>query len=113
MEDGVSAAPWSQDQGQPARRPPRRELRMGFVLDVADFGARPAPLRSDVQRRLPLLVGAMLAACGTGLDTDANSLNIAFDKLHGVINRHGVVNAPARAIYIKDDVLVGVLVLEE
>jgi serine/threonine protein kinase len=40
---------------------------MGFVLDVADFGARPAPLRSDVQRRLPLLVGAMLAACGTGL----------------------------------------------
>jgi hypothetical protein len=40
---------------------------MGFVLDVADFGARPAPLRSDVQRRLPLLVSAMLATCGTGL----------------------------------------------
>jgi hypothetical protein len=42
---------------------------MGFVLDVADFGARPAPLRSDVQRRLPLLVSAMLTACGTGLGT--------------------------------------------
>jgi hypothetical protein len=41
---------------------------MGFVLDVADFGARPAPLRSDVQRRLPLLVSAMLATSGTGLD---------------------------------------------
>jgi hypothetical protein len=67
MEDGVSAAPWSQGQGQPARRPPRRQLRMGLVLDVADFGARPAPLRSDVQRRLPLLVSAMLAACGTSL----------------------------------------------
>ncbi|HTU75980.1 MAG TPA: hypothetical protein VMG38_20885 [Trebonia sp.] len=67
MEDGVSAAPWSQGQGQSARRPPRRQLRMGLVLDVADFGARPAPLRSDVQRRLPLLVSAMLAACGIGL----------------------------------------------
>jgi Protein kinase domain len=67
MEDGVSAAPWSQGQGQSARRPPRRQLRMGFVLDVADFGARPAPLRSDVQRRLPLLVSAMLGACGIGL----------------------------------------------
>ncbi len=42
---------------------------MGFVLDVADFGARSAPLRSDVQRRLPLLVSAMLDACGTGLGT--------------------------------------------
>ncbi|HUN33225.1 MAG TPA: serine/threonine-protein kinase [Trebonia sp.] len=42
---------------------------MGFVLDVADFGARPAPARSDVQRRLPLLVSAMLAASGTGLAT--------------------------------------------
>jgi len=69
MGDGVSAAPWSQGQGRPARRPARRELRMGFVLDVADFGARPAPLRSDVQRRLPVLVSAMLAASGTGLDT--------------------------------------------
>jgi Protein kinase domain len=69
MEDGVSATLWSQGQGQPARRPPRRQLRMGFVLDVADFGARPAPARSDVQRRLPVLVSAMLAACGTGLGT--------------------------------------------
>jgi hypothetical protein len=40
---------------------------MGFVLDVADYGARPAPLRSDVQRRLPRLVSGMLASCGTTL----------------------------------------------
>ena len=40
---------------------------MGFVLDVADYGARPASLRSDVQRRLPRLVSGMLANCGTTL----------------------------------------------
>jgi hypothetical protein len=42
-------------------------LRMGFVLDVTGYGARSAPLRSDVQRRLPGLVGEMLANCGMGL----------------------------------------------
>ena len=40
---------------------------MGFVLDVAGYGARPAPLRSDVQRRLPRLVSEMLANCGIDL----------------------------------------------
>ncbi|HEX4832488.1 MAG TPA: hypothetical protein VH478_15500 [Trebonia sp.] len=40
---------------------------MGFVLDVADYGARSAPLRSEVQRRLPVLAGAMLAGCGIAL----------------------------------------------
>jgi len=40
---------------------------MGFILDVAGYGARSAPLRSDVQRRLPRLVSEMLANCGMDL----------------------------------------------
>jgi Protein kinase domain len=42
---------------------------MGFVLDVADYGARPAPQRSDVQRRLPVLVATMLGDCGIELES--------------------------------------------
>jgi hypothetical protein len=45
-----------------------RKLRMGFVLDVVGYGARLAPLRSDVQRRLPRLVSAMLLQCGLALE---------------------------------------------
>jgi hypothetical protein len=41
---------------------------MGFVLDVADYGARSAPQRSDVQRRLPVLVATMLGDCGITLE---------------------------------------------
>jgi hypothetical protein len=44
-------------------------LRMGFVLDVVGYGARPAPLRSEVQRRLPRLVAAMLGNCGFRLES--------------------------------------------
>jgi hypothetical protein len=40
---------------------------MGFVLDVAGYGARSAPLRTDVQRRLPSMVSEMLANCGMDL----------------------------------------------
>jgi hypothetical protein len=40
---------------------------MGFVLDVAGYGARTAPGRDDVQRRLRQLVVAVLAACGLAL----------------------------------------------
>src|ERR1700744_3098230 len=50
-----------------ARRPSGRALRMGFVLDVAGYGARTAPGRDDVQRRLRQLVVAALAACGLAL----------------------------------------------
>ncbi len=42
---------------------------MGFVLDVAGYGARSAPLRSDVQRRLPRLVSTMLLQCGMTLES--------------------------------------------
>lgn len=41
---------------------------MGFALDVVGYGARSAPMRSDIQRRLPSLVAAMLAACGISLE---------------------------------------------
>jgi hypothetical protein len=44
-------------------------LRMGFVLDVVGYGARSAPLRSDVQRRLPRLVSTMLLQCGMTLES--------------------------------------------
>lgn len=37
---------------------------MGFVLDVAGYGVRTAPMQNDVQRRLPPLVSSMLAKCG-------------------------------------------------
>lgn len=40
---------------------------MGFVLDVAGYGARPAPTQNEVQRRLPLLVIDSLADCGMDL----------------------------------------------
>src|SRR6185437_7122527 len=42
---------------------------MGFVLDVADYGARSAPLQNEVQRRLPPLVINTLAKCGMDLDS--------------------------------------------
>src|SRR6516164_6805038 len=68
MGDGVSTESRRQDHVRPPRGPrAARTLRMGFVLDVAGWGARPAPLRSDVQRRLPLLVSEMLKYCGTDL----------------------------------------------
>jgi hypothetical protein len=41
---------------------------MGFVLDVAGYGARTAPLQSEVQRRLPALVAHMLRKCGMDFD---------------------------------------------
>jgi Protein kinase domain len=41
---------------------------MGFVLDVAGYGARTAPLQNEVQRRLPPLVIKTLAECGMDLD---------------------------------------------
>jgi hypothetical protein len=41
---------------------------MGFVLDVAGYGARSAPLQNEVQRRLPPLVVNALAECGMDLD---------------------------------------------
>jgi hypothetical protein len=43
-------------------------LRIGFVLDVAGYGARSAPLQNEAQRRLPPLVINSLAECGMDLD---------------------------------------------
>lgn len=42
---------------------------MGFVLDVAGYGARAVPDRDDVQQRLRQLVVATLAECGLKLDS--------------------------------------------
>src|ERR1700689_3455174 len=52
-----------------ARGQSGRALRMGFVLDVARYGARAVPDRDDVQRRLRQLVVATLAECGLKLDS--------------------------------------------
>lgn len=68
MGDGVAAEPWGQGQAPPARSQSGRKLRMGFVLDVAGYGARSAPLQNEVQRRLPPLVVNTLAKCGMDLD---------------------------------------------
>ncbi|HEY6788429.1 MAG TPA: hypothetical protein VI365_14075 [Trebonia sp.] len=69
MGDGVSAGPRGLDPARPSRGVTRRKLRMGFVLDVVGYGARSAPLRSDVQRRLPRLVSTMLLQCGMALES--------------------------------------------
>jgi hypothetical protein len=42
---------------------------MGFVLDVASYGARAAPARIDVERRLPSLIRQTLGACGLSLES--------------------------------------------
>jgi Protein kinase domain len=68
MGDGVAAEPRGHGQAPPARSQSGRMLRMGFVLDVAGYGARSAPLRNEVQRRLPPLVVNTLAECGMDLD---------------------------------------------
>ena len=67
---------WAQDVGTArpgsgasgARRQSGRALRMGFVLDVAGYGARSVPGRDSVQERLRRLVVATLAECGLRLD---------------------------------------------
>jgi hypothetical protein len=67
MVNGVAAGPRGQGQAPPARSQSGRKLRMGFVLDVAGYGARTAPMQNDIQRRLPPLVSLMLAKCGMDL----------------------------------------------
>ncbi len=69
MGDGVSAGARRRDQARPERGVAERKLRMGFVLDVVGYGARSAPLRSDVQRRLPRLVSTMLLQSGMALES--------------------------------------------
>lgn len=51
---------------------PGRKLRIGFVLDVAGYGARPAPVQAVVQQRLPELVRQVLARCGLRLANSAD-----------------------------------------
>jgi tRNA A-37 threonylcarbamoyl transferase component Bud32 len=68
MGDGVAAEPRGQGQAPPARSQSGRKLRMGFVLDVAGYGARSAPLQNEVQQRLPPLVINSLAECEMDLD---------------------------------------------
>ena len=68
MGDVVPAGSREREPARPSRGVTARKLRMGFVLDVAGYGARSAPLRSDVQRRLPRLVSTMLLQCGMELE---------------------------------------------
>ena len=68
MGDGVAAEPRGQGQAPPVRTQSGRMLRIGFVLDVAGYGARSAPLQNEAQRRLPPLVVNSLAECGMDLD---------------------------------------------
>src|SRR5215469_3467662 len=69
MGDGGSAGSLGDHQAQSSHTRPSRMLRMGFALDVVGYGARLAPLRSEVQRRLPRLVAAMLGNCGFRLES--------------------------------------------
>jgi hypothetical protein len=64
MGDGVAAK--ARGHGQAPRG---RTIRMGFVLDVVGYGARAAPERIDVERRLPPLIRQTLGACGLSLDS--------------------------------------------
>jgi O-acetyl-ADP-ribose deacetylase (regulator of RNase III) len=52
-----------------APAPAWKKLRMGFVIDVVGYGARPALSQETVQRRLPLLLERVLRECGASLDT--------------------------------------------
>jgi hypothetical protein len=49
------------------------KLRMGFVLDVAGWGARAAPSQREVQRRLLLIAERVSAKCGLRLTDDKDS----------------------------------------
>jgi hypothetical protein len=69
MVNGVATERRGQSQALQARHQSGRKLRMGFVLDVAGYGARTAPMQNDIQRRLPPLVSSMLAQCGMDLDS--------------------------------------------
>ena len=59
---GFAAGPGARRPVTPPRgRQSGRALRMGFVLDVAGYGARTVPQRNDVQERLRKLVDGTLA----------------------------------------------------
>jgi hypothetical protein len=49
------------------------KLRMGFVLDVAGWGARAAPSQREVQRRLLLIAERVIGKCGLRLTGDKDS----------------------------------------
>ena len=96
MGDGVAAEPWGQGQAPPARSQSGRKLRMGFVLDVAGYGVRSAPLQNEVQRRLPPLVVNTLAKCGMDLDDVGHEWT--GDGINTVMpGRHGPGGRAARA----------------
>jgi hypothetical protein len=48
---------------KPTRSTPPKRLQMGFAVDVVGYGARPAPVQEEVQRRLRALVADALAVC--------------------------------------------------
>ena len=52
----------------PVPVPARRKLQMGFALDVAGYGARPALAQEAVQERLSRLIVRVLQACHVGWD---------------------------------------------
>jgi hypothetical protein len=68
--DHVQALAQSTPSGGPyaVPVPGRRKLQMGFALDVAGYGARPALAQEAVQDRLSRLIGRVLQACRVGWD---------------------------------------------
>ena len=58
---------------------------MGFVLDVAEYGARTVPERDEVQQRLRRLVVAMLSECGLELDMRVVDHQWTGDGINGVL----------------------------
>jgi len=52
-------------------------------------------------------------SCGRRLHTDTYRHHVVRDVLHGVVNRHGVVYAAARAVNVEEDVFLRILSLQE
>ena len=67
MGDGVITSTPGHSRMPLAHLDSGRKLRIGFVLDVAGYGARTAPLQGRIQQRLPALVRLVLGTCGLSL----------------------------------------------
>src|SRR5277367_4887075 len=86
MRDGETGEPG--DLGRRGTAPPVRaglRLRMAFVLDVADYGARPVPQQQYVQRRLRQLVHATLDGCELKLDQEIVEHQWTGDGINAVL----------------------------
>ena len=59
-----------------------------------------------VRQAEPLALGARAEqeCTHTGLQADAVRRHVRLDKIHGVINRHAVIDAAARAVDVERDI---------